>query len=267
MTPRVLTDETFELGECPVWCAERRSLFWSDINAGAVWERDAAGTITQIASGTPVGALLLDTETNLLLFRAADIVRRTARELTPIGTFPADGAERFNDAIALADGSVLAGTIDLAAPRAGVYHYARDTGPRRVLGPTGISNGMALSPDQRWLYWSDSTAGTISRYALGPDGPDASSGTVLHTGDSTPDGLASDEEGCLWSARWGGSCVLRISPAGEVIDRVALPVPNVTSVAFGGSDLRSLYITTFEGPLYVVETDVRGLPEHRADIG
>jgi sugar lactone lactonase YvrE len=267
VTPRVLTDQTFELGECPVWCAERGSLYWSDINAGTVWERDAAGAVAQIAAGTAVGALLLDADGDLLMFRVDDIVRRSADGLLPVGALPADGAERFNDAIALSDGSVLSGTIDLTAPRGGVYHYARGAAPRRVLGPTGISNGMALSPDERWLYWSDSSAGTISRYALGPEGPDASSGTVLHTGDSTPDGLASDEEGCLWSARWGGSCVLRLSPEGIVVDRIELPVPNVTSVAFGGSDLQSLFITTFGGPLYVVETGVRGVAEHRAAIG
>jgi sugar lactone lactonase YvrE len=61
---------------------------------------------------------------------------------------------------------------------------------------------------------------------------------------SVPDGLTVDAEGCLWVARWGAGCVVRVAPDGAIIERVEVPVACVTSCTFGGEDLGDLYITT-----------------------
>lgn len=59
-----------------------------------------------------------------------------------------------------------------------------------------------------------------------------------------PDGAAVDADGCVWSARWEGSCVLRIDPRGRIDRVVEIPAQRVTNVCFGGAKLDTLYVTT-----------------------
>jgi sugar lactone lactonase YvrE len=89
------------------------------------------------------------------------------------------------------------------------------------------------------------------------------------------DGAVTDSEGFVWSARWGGGKVLRISPDGKLDRVIEVPVSNVSCPAFGGKDMKTLFLTTARehltpeqleeqptaGSLYAVEVDVPGLPE------
>ena len=59
-----------------------------------------------------------------------------------------------------------------------------------------------------------------------------------------PDGLTIDAQSSLWVALWGAGCVVRVALDGSFVDRVALPVSQVSSCTFGGDDLGDLYITT-----------------------
>jgi sugar lactone lactonase YvrE len=94
-------------------------------------------------------------------------------------------------------------------------------------------------------------------------------------GPGFPDGAAVDADGCYWSARWGGGCVLRVAPDGRIDHQISLPVQRVSMVAFGGSDLRTMFITTategatdaelaaepLAGSVFAVDTGVTGLAE------
>jgi sugar lactone lactonase YvrE len=84
-----------------------------------------------------------------------------------------------------------------------------------------------------------------------------------------PDGSATDEEGFVWNCRWGGKGILRISPAGRVVEKIEMPVSNVTKCAFGGDDGRTLFVTTasmgaeseeMAGNLFAMQVPVRGTP-------
>jgi sugar lactone lactonase YvrE len=85
-------------------------------------------------------------------------------------------------------------------------------------------------------------------------------------GDVMPDGLAVDSEGSVWVALWGGSEIRRYAPDGHLTLSVDIPAANVTSCAFGGPDLRTLFITTAAGPgrsggaLFTCQVEVAGLP-------
>ena len=82
-----------------------------------------------------------------------------------------------------------------------------------------------------------------------------------------------DTEGCLWNARWDGGAVLRIAPDGHIDRVIELPVSKVTDCAFGGTDMRTLYVTTaafgmsdseteaepMAGDVFTILTDVRGV--------
>ncbi len=109
----------------------------------------------------------------------------------------------------------------------------------------GIANTVCWSPDQRTFYFSDTMTGVIAAYDF-----DLASGTINNQRDfarferGVPDGSAMDAEGFLWNARWGGQCVVRFAPDGRVDRVIDLPVSLPTSLAFGGEDLATLYITT-----------------------
>jgi sugar lactone lactonase YvrE len=137
-----------------------------------------------------------------------------------------------------------------------------------------ICNGPTFAPDGSALFHSDSFLGVTYRYPLAADG---SLGTRevwrRYTGGS-PDGMQADSEGCIWVATWGGKRVCRFSPDGELLAEVPLPTSHPASLAFGGEDLRTLYITTarqelsaeqlaretLAGALFSARIDVPGLP-------
>src|SRR5262249_30759738 len=89
-----------------------------------------------------------------------------------------------------------------------------------------------------------------------------------------PDGAAVDAEGHVWSARWGASAVVRLAPDGRIVEVVPIPAERVTSCAFGGADLGTLYLTNArlhiggeslaphpqQGGLFALVPDVKGLP-------
>jgi D-xylonolactonase len=98
-----------------------------------------------------------------------------------------------------------------------------------------------------------------------------------HQEDGYPDGLTRDSEGYLWSARWGGGCVIRYSPEGVEEQRIALPTTLVTSLTFGGPDLSDIYVTTARnteapepepngGAVFQLSLGIRGVAEFSSRI-
>jgi sugar lactone lactonase YvrE len=100
------------------------------------------------------------------------------------------------------------------------------------------------------MYFIDSTWLEVRAYQYDPAAGTIGDGRVLvrfPDDGSVPDGLTVDDDGHLWVARWGGSCVDRFAPDGSLVDRIELPVMRVTSCTFGGRGLGDLYITTARG--------------------
>jgi D-xylonolactonase len=150
-----------------------------------------------------------------------------------------------------------------------------------------LANGLGLAPDDRTLYFTDSTARSIFAYDVDPATGGLSRKRLfvrVPAAEGVPDGLTVDREGHVWSAQWYGGCVVRYDPDGTVERRIALPVKQVSSLAFGGDDYADLYVTSaanawtspyappgydFHAPntggaLYRIRTDCRGRPEHVA---
>jgi len=138
-----------------------------------------------------------------------------------------------------------------------------------------ICNGPTFAPDGSALYHSDSFLDVTYRYTLAADGSLGARETWHRfTEGGSPDGMQADSEGCLWISTWGGKRVCRFSPEGELLAEVPLPTSHPASLAFGGADLRTLYITTareglsaeqlaqepLAGALFSARIDVPGLP-------
>jgi xylono-1,5-lactonase len=185
---------------------------------------------------------------------------------------------RLNDGVVDSAGRLWFGTMDNgeSAKTGAFYRFERGAVVGTGLEGIAITNGPALSPDGRILYFVDTRAGTIDAAdvaedgALGPSRPFAR----IDPADGSPDGPTVDAEGCVWIGLYAGWEAWRFSPAGERIGRVRFPVANITKIAFGGDDLRTAYATTARqlltpdelasqpqaGDLFEFRVDVPGLP-------
>ena len=271
-----VVDRVFDLAENPLWDDQRGVYLWTDITAGQVWEYDhSTGALRCRYEGPPVGGFTMQADGSLLLFRVDDIAVLDRDDTVRIVTvFNDDRAVRFNDVIAAPDGSVLAGTIGRDDHSGGVYHVAHDGTLQPLFHGTGISNGMGFSPDLRSWYWTCSTSREIRQFDYDLDGGVVrvdSARRIWTAGPDepepiVPDGLTVDAEGRLFSARWEGSAVVCHDPNGQIVDRIDIPTPKVTSMTFGGPDLDEMLITTARGPVYRCRPGAHGRQEFRSQI-
>jgi sugar lactone lactonase YvrE len=259
-----------ELAEGPVWDASRRLLRWVDILPGHVHALDpATGAHTWFDAGESVGTVGLTRGGGLVLaladaFHLAD---HDGQRLRRLGEFSADGSVlRFNDGKPDPWGNFWAGTCAIdeqAGPPGSLYRLRPDGSVGEIVSDVGLSNGLDWSDDRRLFYFADSASGGVDAFATDPETGTLDARRRFVTVGGIPDGLTLDAEGCVWVAIWGSSELRRYTPGGELDTVVSLPVTQVTSAAFGGSDLGTLYITTARENF--TPADLREQP-HAGDI-
>lgn len=244
------------LGEGPCWDAEAGALYWTDIPAHRVHRLTGDGAHTEWDAGQPVGAVVPRAGGGLVLaakdgFLAMD---PGTGSLSMLAAVESDlPGTRMNDGACDRAGRFFAGTMaEDESPGAGaLYLLATDHQVSRLVAGVGISNGIGWTPDDRRMYYIDSLTYRVDVFdyepATGAIGNRRTFAT-LGAGEVMPDGLAVDSEGGVWVALWGGSEIRRYAPDGRLELSVAVPAANVTSCAFGGPGLRTLYITTAAGP-------------------
>jgi sugar lactone lactonase YvrE len=157
----------------------------------------------------------------------------------------------MNDGASDPRGRFWAGTMaEDERPEVGsLYRLEPDGSVTRMVERVTISNGIDWSPDGRLMYFVDSARPTIDVFDHDLDDGTISGRRPLVrlTGEGVPDGLCVDAEGCLWVARFGGWALERYTPEGRLDQRLRVPVAQVTKPAFGGPELRDLYVTTARG--------------------
>ena len=279
------------LGESPLWHPDEAALYWCDIPGRALhrWEPAHARHSTWVLESEPGciaplpgGDLLVAMRDGLWRFDPSSGRRR---RLAPAPYDPKQ--ERFNDGRADPQGRFWVGTIyePRTAALAALYRWSAGR-LQRMAGEVTVSNGLAFSPDGRTMYWSDTPShrtfaldfdgsdGTLSRQRVLAEFPLKAPGPDLAGYGGRPDGAAVDVEGAYWVAMYEGQRLLRLSPAGDVLREVPLPVRCPTMPCFGGADLRTLYITTaragrpaaelaaqpLAGCVLAMALDVPGLP-------
>jgi sugar lactone lactonase YvrE len=122
-----------------------------------------------------------------------------------------------------------------------------------------ITNGPALSPDGRTLYHTDTLERVIYAFDLDEAGALLSRSVFAEVDRGYPDGPAVDADGCVWTGLFGGWGLNRYAPTGELLEHVPFPVANVTKPAFGGEDLRTVYVTTAWKGLSAAEREAQPL--------
>ena len=277
------------LGESPVWSVREQALYWVDVRAPSL-HRWHPGTRAAQAWPMPslIGAVVLSSRGGVLVALQSGIARfdpGTAALEPLIAPEPASLGNRLNDTKVDRAGRLWTSTMrDFGAAVTGaLYRVDEQRFVTRMLDQLRVPNALGWSPDDRTMYFADTRDGRLRAYAF-----DAATGTLgamrvlveAGTVPGNPDGATVDAAGCVWSARYGGGCVVRITPRGEIDRVVALPVTQATSCAFGDADLRTLYVTTAyqkltdeerraqpdAGALFALRVDTPGLPEPECSL-
>jgi D-xylonolactonase len=290
----VLVDDGNPCGESPMWDLSTRRLYWTD-SAGSFFSYDWDSKARDVLlHDFAVTGCALNDDRGLVLINGSGVWHwdgaAPPRRVTP--EMDRDPLP-LNDCIADPHGRLIAGSAfydPAGAYRLGQLLAFDPAGEIRVLDEGfHLANGLGWSPDGRTLYFTDSITRTIYRYDYDVDTGSVRNRRVLAQLETTaglPDGLTVDAEGFVWSAEWYGSCITRYDPDGARERRVHVPAKQVSSLAFGGPELRHLFVTSaakseptpvmppgydavngyFGGALFLVACDIQGRPEYRARL-
>jgi D-xylonolactonase len=276
--PEVLVEDAGQSAQNLWWDDRDESLWWTDVEGGRLYRLNFETRIqSAIYEGPAVGAFIPQEDHSWLLFRDRDIVQfdfESLTQVTPlIENVRVDG-DRFHEAIADADGRVLVGTLRHGRPNgAGIYRLDGSGTLAKVLGGTGQSNGMAWNAKADALYWTCGTTRTICRCRYEVKHGALTHRQVFHEclpEEGIPAGLAIDTEGTLWSARREAGVILKIAGDRRLMGQVTFPAKHVTSLAFGGADYRTVFVSAIveEGrsKIFMLQSPVAGIPPRRARI-
>jgi sugar lactone lactonase YvrE len=272
------------LGECPVWSIDEQALYWVDINAPSLNRFDPL-TARNVAWPMPcsIGCFGLR-QSGGFIAALRDGIWLVAPDGTierKVADAPYDPAGcRFNDGRVDPRGRLWAGSMNEKrdASSAKLYRLGADLKLTAMIPGIMTSNGLAFSPDARTMYHADTPTRTITAWDF-----DAATGDIANRrifaqfAEETdrPDGGAVDREGCYWSAFYRGGKVVRLSPRGERLAEFPVPAMCPTMCAFGGPDLKTLYVTSarqhrepdelarlpHSGGIFAMRVGVPGLPE------
>lgn len=276
-------DVRARLGECPVWAVDEQVLYWVDIDAPALNRFDpATGRNHAMPMPSSIGCFARRRRGGFVV-ALRDGIWLAAADGTlsrKVADAPYDpGHHRFNDGGCDRQGRFFAGFMNERrdANSAALVRLDADLTLTTVLTGITISNGLAFSADGLTMYHADTPTRIVHAYDFDPATGMSSNRRVFAQWDGEterPDGGAVDAEGCYWTALFRAGRVLRIAPTGEILLDIPVPALCPTMCAFGGTDLRTLYVTSaragrdagelgrypHSGGIFALRVDVPGLP-------
>jgi sugar lactone lactonase YvrE len=278
-------------GEGPLWVPGQDVLYWVDILAPAFHVYNPALKHNRtVPLRFMISAVAQIDESRVLLITQKglhELDLRSNRMTFLVDPEPDTPTNRLNDAKVDRAGRLWVGSMAIdGSPGHGAL-YSVDRHLKVIQHDSGLAipNGIAWSPDDRWMYFADSGTNTVyrARFDLASGSPGAREPLIRTAPDrGRPGGLTVDAQGTIWVAMYDGWSVDRFSPEGVLLESIALPVPRPTSCMFGGPDLDTLYVTTArirlsaeriaEGPmsgsiLAIHRSDMRGLRETSFRMG
>jgi sugar lactone lactonase YvrE len=279
------------VGESPLWHPEHECVYWTDINGFKISRYSPrTNEFKSWRFDVPVSAISLTTDPEWLLVALGPRLILWSPEgdrRIPFGQPERDWPHnRLNDGATDPAGIFWVGSmrnnvgedgsdLEVEGLTGSLYRVAPDGEARVIDKGFGITNTLVWSPDQATFYCGCSIRNVIYAYDYNVENSSVSNRRpfVENVVPGVPDGSAMDEEGCLWNCRFSGGCILCISAVGRVVQTIPMPVSNITNCTFGGSDLRTLYVTTaslragndekLAGGLFAMRTEIRGLESGR----
>jgi L-arabinonolactonase len=285
----VLLDIKTTLGEGPIWDAESQRLHWIDSADGRIFRATHEGReLRSWDVGEPIGSMAVSRDGSFFLAALKSGLHRVGvadgvQELI-INPEPDLPHNRLNDGKVDRQGRFVFGSMDTLEEQASgkLYSYTPEGELNILDSGIVVSNGPCFSPDGRILYFADTWTGLIWAYDYDPATGQANNRRTFATVDTSSggaaDGATVDAEGYLWQALVYGGKIIRYAPDGTVDRVIQTPVLKVTSLAFGGPDLDTLFVTSMarpplprfpqdgqqRGSLFAVSgLGVQGLPEPR----
>jgi sugar lactone lactonase YvrE len=282
-------------GEGPVWDADTGCLYWTDIDGLSFYRyHQSTNTHEVLKRGLEIAGYCINQPSGFTIANGDGIwLWDGSNDLQLIADQVAGAKCKMNDAIADPAGRFFAGSNFYDADKE--YELGKlirvDADGKAEVVDEGfqLANGLAFSPDETTLYFTDSAARRIYAYEY-----DRRSGSLRNrrllvqapAEEGLPDGLTVDAEGFLWSAQWYGGCVVRYDPEGKMERRINIAAKQVSSVAFGGKDLTDIFVTSagkswpsplmpkfydpvggnFGGQLYSFNLGIEGKPEYKSRI-
>lgn len=250
--PQVIWEVQAQLGEGPVWIERDQALWFTDIKHQRVHRLDpATGDRRSWQAPEQVGFVLPAESGGFIAGLQSGLHRfdpGSGRFRLIVAVEPDRPTNRLNDGVVDPGGRLWFGTMDDSERENSGAYYCFRRGELRTSGLSGIAitNGPAISPDGRTLYWVDTIGRGIYACDIEADGSLNPSREFVRIapGEGHPDGPTVDSDGSVWIGLYGGWEARRYSAEGELIERVRFPVANITKLAFGGADLRTAYATT-----------------------
>jgi sugar lactone lactonase YvrE len=269
------------LGEGPRWDAAAGRLIWVDIDGCALHLFDPSSATdravpfaARVCAAAPIAGdeLLVALADRLVVLDLSDGSVETLTEL------PHGDDIRLNDGVCDPAGRFWVGSMALdERPGAGAFYRYAGGVLERIFDGVTVSNGIGWSPDWRRMYYVDSHTRRVDQLDFDVESGQATNRrpfVSIEPAAALPDGLAVDDDGCIWVALWRGAAVHRYTADGTLDRVVDLPADKVTACCFGGSDGRSLYVTTasvgltaeesrsqpLAGSLFVADVGVGGPP-------
>jgi sugar lactone lactonase YvrE len=276
------SSSAYQLGEGPVWDAQRQRVLWVDVVEGKVFTGSlhGHGVVAESALHVDetVGAVVPAASSGLLVAGRHDLylVDPLGNQRRLVEVVPRNKQSRLNDGACDPAGRFLVGSLAQDGRTGDECLYRWDShGVTTLDDDLTLSNGLAWSADGTVLYSIDTDPGIVWQRSYDPaTGATGVRTQVLHVTDGHPDGMCLDVEGNLWIAVWAAGEVRCYRPDGEQIAKVAVAAPHTSSVAFVGPRLDLLLITTARdelskaqlkafpdsGRLFLVDPGVAGLP-------
>ena len=267
----------YGLIEGPVWHPARGLIFSDVINGGASSLGSGGNVSTAIEHRRGMGGLALHAEGGMVVSGRNISHKPDGGGPTTVllSDNPGQGLLGFNDLTTDEAGRIYAGGLGFRPvgandePKPGELYCIDLDGSARVVGyDIMLTNGLGFSPDGRLLYHSESLRHVVRVYDVDDEGGLGPHRTFATVEPGVPDGLAVAEDGSVWVAVAHGGRVQVFNPDGSTREEIPCPLPMVTSVCFGGDDLRTLYVVTGTdssgrddaGTVFRLSVDVPGLP-------
>lgn len=278
----------FGLLEGPSWDPEKGLLF-ADAERGGVHCLGHDGQIFTVAAHRRgIGGLVRHESGGIIVSGRNIAYKGPLSESTSVvlDRAPDRGVVGFNDITTDRQGRIYAGALGFlptetelsgiggSSKPAPLFLIERDGSVREVSSAIQLSNGMGFNPSGSLLYHADSGDQTVYVYDVAANGDLANRRPFASVTDGLPDGLAVDAAGHVWLAVAHGGTVIHYSPSGEIVGVIRFPTPMITSLCFGGRDMRSLYVVSgsdgagraHAGAIYRFRVEIPGLPVEVARV-